>query len=348
MCEASDCFLCRFSYAPQRPKSDPEERRLRDQFDYHEQQKCPLLKRLVCPLECVYRGKLLSFAGPKALRHHLKTKVHLATVARLGLSQQELPRLPVPVEEAYDPRLVHGNPLHKGLKKRRQSLEHEHVAMMLPNNNDNNNNNNNDNDSNDNDRDDDHDHDADDNDNDNNNANQQDLTGLGSLAAATEALQRPSLATVAAPPVGPKVQRPLLLGDVQPRLLESPGSAAPPKESRRMKVKRLAKGAAASVGEELGDDDDDFQEGNDARSNVYKKPRKRKEATEQKPPIEAAKTEAEAMPACEPNNDNANMAGSQFPRTRLERASLLAQLIQCAQAQLDATGKPRFDCEMTV
>jgi|JI10StandDraft_1071094.scaffolds.fasta_scaffold4070532_1 hypothetical protein len=57
---------------------DPQEaggsRKARDQFDYHEQQQCSLLPRLVCPLECRFRGKLLSFAGPKALRQHYKTK----------------------------------------------------------------------------------------------------------------------------------------------------------------------------------------------------------------------------------------------------------------------------------
>lgn len=87
-------------------KGGNAERKARDMFDYHEQQKCPLLPRLVCPLECMYRGnlicfrlflfvspcewcfdmrptgKVLSFAGKKALRQHFKSKAHIAMVEK--------------------------------------------------------------------------------------------------------------------------------------------------------------------------------------------------------------------------------------------------------------------------
>ncbi len=95
-------------------KKAPADRKLRDQFDYHEQQQCPMLPRLVCPLECQYRGKVLSFAGPKALRQHFKTKSHQRAV--------ELRKQPVdlsrPVLEAdYAPQRVHGNPRTHGFRK---------------------------------------------------------------------------------------------------------------------------------------------------------------------------------------------------------------------------------------
>jgi hypothetical protein len=99
---------CGFTYAPPpRAQGDQLSRKARDQFDYHELQGCPKLTRLVCPLgmlfffwafasfpdifqnfkECTYRGKVLSFAGPKALRNHVKTKAHQEKVASMGQAE---------------------------------------------------------------------------------------------------------------------------------------------------------------------------------------------------------------------------------------------------------------------
>ena len=106
---------CGFAYNSMQDGKKATDRRQRDQFDYHEQQQCPLLPRLVCPLECRYRGKLLSFAGRKALRQHFRTKSHM--------QQQQLIRQPVDISEQkleadFDPESVHGNPrINKGLRK---------------------------------------------------------------------------------------------------------------------------------------------------------------------------------------------------------------------------------------
>ncbi len=109
------------------------DRKARDQFDYHEQQQCPLLPRLVCPLECHFRGKLLSFAGPKALRQHYKTKSHLAVaeskaasaLLTSGGSFDVSNRAPGPpkLEADYAPEQVHGDPRTKGFRSKKREIE---------------------------------------------------------------------------------------------------------------------------------------------------------------------------------------------------------------------------------
>lgn len=106
---------CGFKFDPKEEVDGQPSRKLRDQFDYHEQQKCPLLPRLVCPLECVYRGKVLSFAGPKALRQHLKTKAHKEAVEKSNLHGTPLPAPKLVAE--FEPALVHGNPKEVGFRK---------------------------------------------------------------------------------------------------------------------------------------------------------------------------------------------------------------------------------------
>ncbi len=99
-----------------KPKT-PADRKLRDQFDYHEQQQCPMLPRLVCPLECEYRGKVLSFAGPKALRQHFKTKAHQHAIEWNRQHAQRVDMTGLHLEAEYDPQKVHGNPRANGFRK---------------------------------------------------------------------------------------------------------------------------------------------------------------------------------------------------------------------------------------
>jgi hypothetical protein len=96
-------------------RKGPVDRKLRDQFDYHEQQQCPMLPRLVCPLECQYRGKVLSFAGPKALRQHYKTKSHQHAVEE---RKQPFDLTRFVLEADYAPERVHGNPRTHGFRKK--------------------------------------------------------------------------------------------------------------------------------------------------------------------------------------------------------------------------------------
>ena len=113
---------CGFKFVSQNAqgnKKGPADRKLRDQFDYHEQQQCPMLPRLVCPLECQYRGKVLSFAGPKALRQHFKTKSHQRAIEARKHQAQPVD-LSRPVLEAdYAPDRVHGNPRAVGFRKKK-------------------------------------------------------------------------------------------------------------------------------------------------------------------------------------------------------------------------------------
>ena len=104
------------------------DRKLRDQFDYHEQQKCPQLPRLVCVLECQYRGKVLSFAGQKALRQHLNTKSHVSALEALeqkvgseAFKKKDWDGYRNAAELA--PYLVHGNPRINGFRRRHSDNE---------------------------------------------------------------------------------------------------------------------------------------------------------------------------------------------------------------------------------
>ena len=113
---------CGYRYEPPSSKKSGGDRKLRDQFDYHEQQKCPELPRLVCPLECQYRGKVLSFAGQKALRQHLKTKSHVLAVEVLEREKgpeavKKVDYKEVREESEFAPHLVHGNPRINGFRR---------------------------------------------------------------------------------------------------------------------------------------------------------------------------------------------------------------------------------------
>ena len=65
---------CGFKYI----KENPTNKKKRDLFDYHQNQGCPLIKRISCPIKCERNGEVITFKGLKALKNHVKnSQIHL-------------------------------------------------------------------------------------------------------------------------------------------------------------------------------------------------------------------------------------------------------------------------------